>query len=314
MTARTFGEKMKRTSRSFTTCCLGLAILFAAAEGLWAQVSPEAPQQTPVPFTAAFPIRPKADPATLARGKQDYNTNCAYCHGEDARGGDNGGVNLLRSEVVMKDQNGERLRTFLLNESGEEHAAAREGILKFNLTSAQANDLQAYLGDLAAFIHDFRLSSRDPGRMRPPTTLVGDATAGQKYFEQKCASCHSASGDLKGIASRITDPRSLQQTWLMPAVYGFRGFNPPPDVPTHVPPATVTVTTPDGRKMEGRLGRIDDFLVTLTTADGTSHTIRRDGEVPKVEVHDPMKPHKELLPFYTDTDIHNVTAYLATLK
>jgi len=306
---------MKRTSRSLTTCWFGLAIVFVAAEGLWAQVSPEAPQQTPErPFIAAFPTRPKADAATLARGKQNYNTNCAYCHGEDARGGDNDGVNLLRSEVVMKDQNGERLRTFLLNESGAEHAAAREGILKFNLTSAQADDLQAYLADLAAFIHDFRLSSRDPGRMRPPTILVGDATAGQKYFEQKCASCHSASGDLKGIASRITDPRSLQQTWLMPAVYGFRGFSPPPDVPTHVPPPTVTVTTPDGRKMEGRLGRIDDFVVTLTTADGTSLTIRRDGEVPKVEVHDPMKPHKELLPVYTDTDIHNVTAYLSTLK
>jgi hypothetical protein len=143
---------------------------------------------------------------------------------------------------------------------------------------------------------------------------VGDATAGRKYFEQKCASCHSASGDLKGIASRITDPRSLQQTWLMPTVYGFRGFSPPPDVPTHVPPPTVTVTTPDGRKMEGRLGRIDDFVVTLTTADGTPLTIRRDGEVPKVEVHDPMKPHKELLPVYTDTDIHNVTEYLSTLK
>ena len=307
---------MKRTSRCLTTCWFGLAILFAAPEGLWAQVSPvspEAPQQTPLPFTAAFPARPKADPATLARGKQDYNTNCAYCHGEDARGGDNGGVNLLRSEVVMKDQNGERLRTFLLNESGEEHAAAREGILKFNLTSAQADDLQAYLADLAAFIHDFRLSSRDPGRMRPPTVLVGDAAAGQKYFEQKCASCHSASGDLKGIASRIPDPRSLQQTWLMPAVSGSRGM-PPPDAPTHVPPVTVTVTMPDGRKMEGRLGRVDEFLVTLTTADGTPQTVRRDGEVPKVEIHDPMKPHKDLLPLYMDTDIHNVTAYLSTLK
>jgi len=70
----------------------------------------------------------------------------------------------------------------------------------------------------------------------------------------------------------------------------------------------------DGRKVDGRLGRIDDFVVTLTEADGTARSIRRDGDVPKVEVHDPMKPHKDLLPVYTDTDIHNVTAYLATLK
>lgn len=263
---------------------------------------------------ASFPTRPKAAAATLTRGKQNYNTNCAYCHGEDARGGDNGGVNLLRSEVVMKDQNGERLRAFLLNESEAGHAAAREGILKFNLTSAQASDLQAYLADLAAFIHDFRVSSRDPGRMRPPTVLVGDTNAGQRYFEQKCASCHSAAGDLKGIATRIKDARSLQQTWLMPAVYGFRGFNPPADSPTHVPPPTVTVTMADESKVEGRLGRIDDFVLTLTEADGTPRSIRRDDDVPKVEIHDPMKPHKELLTVYTDTDIHNVTAYLATFK
>src|SRR5262249_47019914 len=150
---------MKPAPRGIVTF-FGLTILFLAAEGLWAQstpVSPEAPQQAPErPFMATFPTHPKSDAATLARGKQNYNTNCAYCHGEDARGGDNGGVNLLRSEVVMKDQNGERLRAFLLNESETGHAAAREGILKFNLTRAQANDRQAYLGDLSAFIHDFR--------------------------------------------------------------------------------------------------------------------------------------------------------------
>jgi mono/diheme cytochrome c family protein len=306
---------MKRISRTLAMRGFGLAISFTAAAGLWGQVSPEAPQQTPErPFMASFPTHAKADAATLARGKQNYVTNCAYCHGEDARGGDNGGVNLLRSEIVMKDQNGERLRAFLLNPSENGHAASREGILKFNFTSAQADDLQAFLADLAAYIHDFRVSSRDPGRMRPPTVLVGDAKAGQRYFEQKCASCHSAAGDLKGIATRITDPRSLQQTWLMPAVYGFRGFNPPADAPTHVPPPSVTVTMADGRKMEGRLGRIDDFVVTLTESDGTPRTIRRDGEVPRVEIHDPMKPHKDLLPVYTDKDIHDVTAYLSTLK
>jgi len=304
---------MKKIQGNRATRCFGAMALLPAV-GLWAQVAPQPPQQSEPVFTAAFPSRPKADAATLARGKQNYNTNCAYCHGEDARGGDNGGVNLLRSDVVMKDQNGEQLRAFLLNPNENGHAASREGILKFNFTSAQASDLQAFLADLSAYIHDFRLSSRDPGRIRPATLLVGDANAGQRYFGQKCGSCHSATGDLKGIASRISDPRTLQQTWLMPAVYGFRGFNPPPNGPTHVPAPTVTVTMADGRKVDGRLGRIDDFVVTLTEADGTARSIRRDGDVPKVEVHDPMKPHKDLLPVYTDTDIHNVTAYLATLK
>lgn len=289
-----------------------LAAAGGSATGL-AQVSPQAPQQE-APFMASFPTHPKADAATLARGKQAYSTNCAYCHGEDARGGDNGGVNLLRSETLMKDQNGERLRAFLTNTGEDGHVASREGVLKFNFTPEQAADLSAFIADLSAYIHDFRVSSRDPGRMRPPTVLVGDAKAGEKYFQEKCAACHSPAGDLKGIASRIADPRSLQQTWLIPAVYGFRGFNPPADSPTHVPPVTVTVTLANGEKLEGRLGRIDDFIVTMTLADGSARSVRRDGETPKVELHDPMKPHKDLLPVYTDKDIHNVTAYLATLK
>ena len=81
-----------------------------------------------------------------------------------------------------------------------------------------------------------------------------------------------------------------------------------------MPPTTVTVTTASGQKVEGRLVRIDDFMVTLTDADGTPRTFRRDGDVPKVEVHDPMKPHRDLLPVYTDKDIHDVTAYLVTVK
>jgi cytochrome c oxidase cbb3-type subunit 3 len=77
---------------------------------------------------------------------------------------------------------------------------------------------------------------------------------------------------------------------------------------------TVTVTPPNGQAVEGRLGRIDDFIVTLTMADGTPRSFRRDGDVPKVVINDPLAPHKKLLPTYTDTDIHNVTAYLATIK
>src|SRR6266852_7307409 len=67
------------------------------------------------PFMASFPTRPKADSAALARGKDLYKINCAYCHGEDARGGENGGNNLLRTDVIIKDKNGELLRQFLLN-------------------------------------------------------------------------------------------------------------------------------------------------------------------------------------------------------
>ena len=77
---------------------------------------------------------------------------------------------------------------------------------------------------------------------------------------------------------------------------------------------TVTITTASGETVEGRLARIDDFLVTVVLADGTVRTFRREGDVPKVDVHDPMKPHRDLLAVYTDKDIHDLTAYLVTLK
>jgi cytochrome c oxidase cbb3-type subunit 3 len=71
---------------------------------------------------------------------------------------------------------------------------------------------------------------------------------------------------------------------------------------------------PSGQKIEGRLGRIDDFIVIVTDADGGSRTITRNGDVPKVEIHDPLQPHKEMLKVYTDKDIHDLTAYMVTLK
>jgi len=150
------------------------------------------------------------------------------------------------------------------------------------------------------------VSGYDNARNRPPSVIVGDAKAGETYFKSKCGACHSASGDLKGIGSRISDGRTLQQRWLMPTGGGRGG--------AQGAPATVTVTLASGQKAEGRLGRIDDFIVTLTEADGTSRSFRRDGDNPKVEIHDPLEPHKDMLRIYADKDIHDVTAYLVTLK
>jgi cytochrome c oxidase cbb3-type subunit 3 len=285
------------------TIAWAVVIVMASAMNIAAQTHEEAVPRPAAPIQGAgqFPARPPGDPASLARGKTAYSTNCAYCHGEDARGGENGGTNLLRSDYVMKDRNGEVLEPFLKNSTANEH--------KFGFTAAQ-------VADLAAFIHEFKINSRDPGRMRPPTVVVGDAKAGQAYFQSKCASCHSVTGDLKGFANNFDDPRNLQQTWLMPLLLGSRPGGVPVVAPagTKVPPVTVTVTPPNGPKVEGVLGRIDDFIVTLTQADGTTRSFRRDGDTPKVEVHDPLKPHKDLLSVYTDKDIHDVTAYLVTIK
>jgi cytochrome c oxidase cbb3-type subunit 3 len=240
----------------------------------------------------AFPARTKADAAVVARGKAVYGTNCAYCHGEDARGGENGGTNVLRSDVFMKDRNGEVLAPFLRDNAIPSH--------KFNLTAEQSSDV-------AAFVHNFGMNSRDPGRMRPASVVVGDAKAGDAYFRVTCVKCHTVAY-AKAFAVTMNDPRDLQQRWLMPAVLGGRGATPASK------PITITVTEANGQKTEGRMRRLDDFLVTVITADGSERTFRREEGVPKVEVHDPRQAHMELLKQYRDADIHNVTAYLVTLK
>jgi cytochrome c oxidase cbb3-type subunit III len=228
----------------------------------------------------------------VARGKGLYDVQCALCHGEDARGG-NGGPNLIRDSVLLNDHNGDLLTPVLQN------GRVPEGMPKFDFTAAQ-------IADIDAFLHSFRVSGYDVSRKRPPSIVVGDAKAGQAYFRAKCASCHAAAGDLNGLASRIPDARTLQQRWLLPPGGGRGG-------PASAP-VTVTVTSPSGQKTEGRLVRIDDFVVTIMQEDGTSRSFRRDGEVPKVEIHDPLRAHRELLRIYTDKDIHDVTAYLVTLK
>lgn len=225
-----------------------------------------------------------------------YGVNCNFCHGSDARGGE-GGPNLLRSDLVLNDQKGELIAPVVQNGRGD--------MPKLNLTNEQ-------ISDIAAFVHSFKVGGYDASRMTPPSILVGDAKAGEAAFKTKCAACHSVTGDLKGLASKISDPKMLQNTFLMPGRSARFGRG--PQSPITVRPTTVTVTLPSGEMAEGRLIRIDDFVVTLTDADGAQHTFRRDGDTPKVEIHDPLQPHRDLLPTYTDTDIHNLTAYLVTLK
>jgi len=268
-------------------------------------VSAQTPTQPPAPtqagrggrgggggggFANAFPQHAPSDPAMVERGRAIYGVNCQFCHGSDARGGE-GGPNLIRAEIVLKDQDGELIGPVIQN------GRVDQGMPKFPMSNAQ-------VADIAAFIHSFRVAGYDNSRMKPPTILVGDRTAGEAYFKIKCASCHSATGDLKGIGARFTDPRALQQTFLMP---GGRGGG-------SVPPTTVTVTLGSDQKIEGRLVRIDDFIVTLTDSEGTQRTFRRDGDKPHVEIHEPLQPHKDLLGVYSDKDIHNLTAYLVTVK
>ena len=241
-----------------------------------------------------YPSRPPADPAAVERGKALYGVNCQFCHGADTRGGDSG-PSLLRSGIVLDDQHGELMAPVV--------RAGRPGMPKFTLTDDQ-------IADVAAFVHTFRAAGYDESRLKPPSIVVGDAKAGETFFAAKCSACHSPTGDLRGIATKIEDPRLLQQTWLLPGSGAGRGGPPP----VQVKPTTVTVTLASGEKIDGKLERVDDFIVALTQADGTRRSFRTNGDTPKVEIHDPLQPHKDLLRTYSDADIHNVTAYLVTLK
>lgn len=289
-----------------------LVVLAVLAAVLTAQTVPAPPppgaarggQTAPAPpsrFSTAYPERPPADPAVVERGKALFGVNCTFCHGADARGG-SGGPSLIRSQTVLNDKNGELIAPVV-------QKGVPEKMPPLPLSNEQVSEI-------AAFIHSFRVSGYDSSRQRPPSIVVGDAKAGEAYFTAKCASCHSVSGDLKGIGARFGDPRQMQQYWLMPGPGGRGpgGGGGGGAAASTLKPTTVTVTLPSGQTAEGRLLRIDDFLVTLLDADGIQRSFRREGDAPKVEVHDPLKPHKDLLPVYTDKNIHDVTAYLVTIK
>lgn len=241
-----------------------------------------------------YPQRPVTDPAAVERGKSLFSVNCAFCHGADARGGD-GGPSLMRSNVVLDDKNGELMSPVVVN------GRTDRGMPSFSFTPQQ-------VGDVAAFLHSLPVNPRAAEAIN---IVVGDARAGQGLFSAKCASCHSPTGDLKGVGAKYADPKILQQTWLVPGTGGSRGAAPP----RPAPPIGAVVTLADGRKVEGTLDRIDDFSVSLNLADGRHQSFRTNGPAPPtVELRDPLRVHKELLRTYSDADIHNITAYLVTLK
>jgi cytochrome c oxidase cbb3-type subunit 3 len=257
---------------------------------------------------AVFPAqqRPPGDPALIERGKALYAVNCSACHGADLRGGGMGGPNLLRSPVVLMDKAGELILPIVHGERKERGMPA---------LPLQDEEVKA----VAEFIHSVLSTARGQGAppesdAPPPNPIVGDAAAGQAYFAAKCSSCHSPTGDLKGIATANPDGKMLQNLWVTggggaSGRGGGRG-----GAPQESKTVTATVTTPSGEKIQGPIVRMDNFFISIRQADGTLRTINREGDRTKVEIKDPLEPHKAMLPTLTDKDMRDVTAYLATLK
>lgn len=289
---------MRSTNGLAAATLLGLTIVM----GLTAQAPAGRGGRGGRPATFPGQQRGSGDPALVARGKTLYGINCTGCHGVDLRGGDIGGPNLLRSQVVLSDQNGELILPII------EGSRQSTGMPAIKMSSEDVKSIAAYIHSVGSAIGN---QGNPPSIGVPaPSPLVGNANAGEAYFAAKCSGCHSASGNLQGIATRISDPKALQNAWVSGG-RGGRGAAPGAVTPRTV---MVTVTESSGEKTEGRLVRIDDFLVTVGFDDGSQRTFRREGDKPKVDVRDPMKGHRDLLAVYTDADIHDVTAYLVTLK
>ena len=275
----------------------------AGAAGRGAPQGAGAPPQGRGRGQATFPAqqRPPGDPEVIKRGNGLYGVYCRACHGTDLRGGDQGGPNLLRSQLVLNDQDGELILPVV------QQGRQNPGMPVMPPLNIPPDDVKA----IATYIHSVTASARGQGAPPegPPIELnivVGDAKAGQAYFAAKCTACHTAA-DMQGIATRVSDPMALQNYWVGGGGGRGRGGAPPT-------PVTAIVVDASGQKTEGRLIRLDDFSVVVALADGTSRSFRRDGDVPKIEVRDPREAHRKLLPNYADKDIHDVTAYLVTLK
>jgi cytochrome c oxidase cbb3-type subunit 3 len=245
--------------------------------------------------------KPVVDPAAADRGRKIWASECIDCHGTQARGGDKG-PNLVRSVVVLRDRYGSQIGPFL--KMGH---TLQSGTPSANLTDAQVQDLAHFLRQK---VND---GLRGSPLFQVQNILTGDPKAGASYFngDGKCTTCHSPTGNLAGIGTRL-EPVDIQQRFLFPATgRGGRGRGAPAGPNPNA--VRVTVTLAGGTPITGVLVQMDDFYVTLRNADGAIQTIRR-GPTVKVEKTDPLAFHNQLLDKITDKNMHDVVAYLETLK
>jgi cytochrome c oxidase cbb3-type subunit 3 len=225
--------------------------------------------------------------AAVQRGQKDFESRCAFCHGTDATGGR--GPDLVRSKLVADDAGGNLIGGVILN------GRPAKGMPAFSMAPAQIKDIAAFLHSrVLAAMHS---RSRGGDVYSLSRLLTGNAAEGKAYFDGpgRCSACHSPTGDLAHIAAKYT-PLKLELRMLYP-----RGITP-----------TVTVTLRSGKHLTGKLVHLDEFSVALRDSSGWYRSFSRDQV--QVEVHDPLAAHQALLNKLTQDDMHNLFAYLETLK
>jgi len=232
-------------------------------------------------------------PAKLVeQGGALFRQDCSFCHGRDATGGESG-PDLTRSKLVAADVNGDKIGSVVRNGRPE------KGMPPFERSEQQ-------IASLVAFIHAQQkkaLTGSGPrgqgGRkgVDPEDLQTGNAEAGRKYFEGAggCVTCHSPTGDLAGVASRYKG-LELEERMLYPKLAKSK----------------VTVTLALGQQISGTLAYLDEFVVGLVNESGVYQSWRtRDVQY---KVNAPAEAHADLLSKYTDDDVHNLMAYLQTLR
>ena len=254
--------------------CLGRRTpVFAASDA--AQEKVQAP---------AAPVHANAS-TLVAAGGLLFQQNCAFCHGRDAQGGEIG-PDLTQSELVARDVGGSTISEVVRNGRPE------KGMPRFNFSGPD-------LASVVAFIHAQEAKAQKGNRrgVDAADLQTGNVEAGKRYFDGagNCASCHSATGDLAGIASRYKGLK-LEERMLYPE-----------DVKSKV-----VVTLPSGEKIAGTLEYLDEFTIGMQDASGRY----RSWKLPSVKysVDSRIDAHVKQFPKYTDADIHNLMAYLQTMR
>jgi cytochrome c oxidase cbb3-type subunit III len=231
-------------------------------------------------------LGPAPDPAVAKKGEPLYLENCSGCHGKDGRGAQ--APSLTRMPLVIHDEKGEKLAPVLKE--------GRQGMPPFpKLSQEDAFFISQYLKLQIELAANRGTYGATYGNMRNQVT--GDAKKGATFFQANCTSCHSATGDLAKIGAKFPQLAVLKNRFLWPATPG---------------PAKAKVTTPDGKVIEGRVKTNNDFDLSLIDANGDYHFWPR--RAVKIEIEDKLTGHRALLPKYSDADINNMAAYLATLK
>ena len=287
--------------RIFAVRVIGLAALIAAASSSYAQQGPggrggPAPGQSPASKRPAATTVPQTYTADqIQAGEARFVSQCGSCHGRDAQG-DDSGPDLTRSTLVAEDVRGDKIGPVIRSGRPE------KGMPAFSLP---ATDVAA----IVAFIHDAKSKMETAGGGRRSVDVsdlqTGNAEAGKRYFNGAggCAKCHSPTGSFAAVGSRFRG-LALLQRMLYP--------RPGRSVGAAAALPAVTLTTAGGQKFSGKLAYRDEFTVTVIDSDGWSHSW--PAAAVKMEGEDPLQAHAEQLGRYTDQEIHDLFAYLQSLK